>query len=199
MYINKLRSSNSIIGIRILISSILILYLLASCGGDPKDYINTPFNRDSIPMMETDSVTTTISDSGIIRYKVKTPKWLIFDDTNNPHWFFPEGIYLEKFDTIFKKQVSIKADTAWNYTQRREWLLKGNVVIVNVNDETIKTQELTWDESIGLVHSNKYVEINRPGKMTLQGIGFEAKQNMTEYRIFRAFDSPFYFEEENTK
>lgn len=185
--------------IRILFPGILILYFLVSCSNEKKDYINMPFDRDSIPIMQTDSVTTLISDSGIIRYKVTTAEWLYFDNTTSPHWFFPKGIYVEKFDSLFRKEVTIKADTAWNYLQKHEWKLKGNVLVKNTNDETIKTEELNWNEEMQLVYSSKYVEINRPGKMTLQGIGFQANQSMTDYKIFNPFDSPFYIEDEATQ
>ncbi|MDU1905955.1 MAG: LPS export ABC transporter periplasmic protein LptC [Dysgonomonas sp.] len=168
-----------------------MLYLLISCGGDNKDYITLPFDRETVPTLQDDSVTMLISDSGIIRYKVITKDWQAFDRASDPHWYFPQGIYVEQFDTMFIKQASIKADTAWNYTNKRLWHLKGNVFMKNIREETFKTDELFWNEKEQKIYSDKYIEIYRPDKLTLQGIGFESNMDMTRYKIFKPFDSDF--------
>ena len=153
-----------------------------------------------MPSMRDDSVTMLISDSGLIKYKLITKNWEFFENAKDPHWYFPEGIYLEQFDTSFQKQIPIKADTAWNFTLRKLWKLKGHVFIENIQDETFSTDELFWDEKEQKVYSDKYIEINRPEKLMLKGIGFESNLNMTQYRIFRPHDTDIYFEDnQNTE
>lgn len=186
--------------IRILSISILILGFLISCGNDKKEYVNAPLDNETMPSMRDDSVTMLISDSGLIKYKLITKNWEFFENAKDPHWYFPEGIYLEQFDTSFQKQVAIKADTAWHFTLRKLWKLKGNVFIENIQDETFSTDELFWDEKEQKVYSDKYIEINRPEKLMLKGIGFESNLNMTQYRIFRPHDTDIYFEDnQNTE
>lgn len=75
--------------------------------------------RDSLPVMDTKGVTTLISDSGITRYRVNTAEWLIYDRKKPPYWAFEKGIYLEKFDSLFHTEASIKADTAYYYNKKR--------------------------------------------------------------------------------
>lgn len=186
--------------IRILSISILILGFLISCGNDKKEYVNAPLDNETMPSMRDDSVTMLISDSGLIKYKLITKNWEFFENAKDPHWYFPEGIYLEQFDTSFQKQVTIKADTAWHFTLRKLWKLKGHVFIENIQDETFSTDELFWDEKEQKVYSDKYIEINRPEKLMLKGIGFESNLNMTQYRIFRPHDTDIYFEDnQNTE
>lgn len=74
--------------------------------------------RDSLPSMKTLGVTTLISDSGITRYKIITEEWEIYDKKNPPYWAFEKGVYLEKFDSLFHIDASIKADTAYYYEKR---------------------------------------------------------------------------------
>jgi len=166
-----------------------------ACGGEKKDFVDTAYNKDSIPSMVTDSVTELISDSGLIRYKMVTSKWLVFDNARDPYWFFPQKIYIEQFDTLFQIQATLEADTAWNYTQRKLWKLKGNVFIRNRQNETFESQELFWNEKTGRVYSDKYIEINKPGELLLRGRGFDSNQQMTEYRIFRPFSSEIFVKE----
>lgn len=168
---------------------------LSSCGSEKKDYVDTLYDKESVPSMVTDSVTELISDSGLIRYKMIASRWMVFDNARDPYWYFPQKIYLEQFDTLFQIQATLEADTAWNYTQRKLWKLKGNVFIKNRQDETFESDELFWDEKTGKVYSDKFIEINKPGELLLRGKGFESNQEMTQYRIFRPFSSEIFVNE----
>jgi len=125
-----------------------------------------------------------------------TKKWLIYDKAVNPHWYFPEGIYVEQFDTTFNKQASIKADTAWYFTQKKLWQLKDNVFMKNIKEETFSTSELFWDEKTQEIYSNKYIEIFKPDELTLKGYGFKSNTEMTQYKVFYPFDSPIHLKDE---
>lgn len=183
-------------GIRILSISILMLYFVTSCENNKQEIIDEPLDREKTPSVRDDSVTMLISDSGVIRYKVITQDWQIFDSSKDPHWYFPKGLYVERFDSTFHAEATLKADTAWNFTQRRLWQLKGHVFMKNTKGETFSTEELFWDERQQKVYSDKYIEINRPEKMILKGTGFESNMNMTQYRIFRPDNTNLYFDEE---
>lgn len=176
---------------------IILSVTLIGCSKEKKEFVDIPFDGETVPSIATDSVTELISDSGMIRYKLLADRWLIFDHSSDPHWYFPEGLYLEQFDTAFRIQLTLKADTVWNYTERKLWKLKGNVFIRNNKNETFAGDELFWNERNRKFHSDKYIEINKPGELLLKGHGFESNQEMTEYRIFRPFSSDFFFSDED--
>lgn len=182
-------------GIRILTISILMLYFITSCQNNKQEIIDEPLDREKTPTIHDDSVTMHISDSGVIRYKVITQDWQIFESSKDPHWYFPKGLYVERFDSTFHAEATLKADTAWNFTQRRLWQLKGHVFMKNTKGETFKTEELFWDEREQKMYSDKYIEITRPEKIILKGTGFESNMNMTQYRIFRPDNTNLYFDE----
>ena len=52
--------------------------------------------RDSVPVMVTRDVSTYISDSGVVRYKIITDEWKVYDRLDPSRWTFEQGIYLEK-------------------------------------------------------------------------------------------------------
>ena len=54
--------------------------------------------RDSAAVMKSYNVTTLVSDSGITRFRVVTPEWLVYDKKAKPTWEFPQGLHLEQFD-----------------------------------------------------------------------------------------------------
>ena len=57
---------------------------------------------------------------------------------------FPRGIYVEKFDTLFQTEASIKADTAYYYDKKGLWELIGNVEVESLQGEAF------WDFPIVL-------------------------------------------------
>lgn len=138
---------------------------------------------DSIPDMRTTGVTTYISDSGMIRYKIITAEWLVYSRIDTPYWAFQKGIYLEKFDTLFHIDASIKADTAFYYEPKKLWELRGNVHIRSQRGDKFDTQLMYWDQGKERIYSDRYIRIEQPDKI-LTGYGFESNQQMTEYQIF---------------
>lgn len=178
--------------IRILTVSILSFFIHISCTHNNTEYIDLPYNPQTIPSLHTDSLTMLISDSGIVRYKVIAGDQQIYDKATNPYYYFPEGVYVEQFDTSLNVVATLKADTAWNFTNQKLWKLKGKVLISNINNETFSTDEVFWDEKEQRVYSDKYIEINRPQKINLKGLGFTSNQSMTEYKIFKPHDSNIF-------
>lgn len=163
--------------------SFVVGVVFVSCNQEVKNTVNFVHDNETTPTMITHNDTMLISDSGIIRYKVIAKTSEVFDKAKDPNWRYPDGLYLEQFDSVFNIVTTIKADTVWNYTLRKLWRLKGNVFIRNKKEETFSGEELYWDSRQQKVYSNLPVVVNRPDQMTLRGTGFEANQQMTNYKF----------------
>lgn len=98
---------------------------------------------------------------------------------------FPRGIYVEKFDTLFQTEASIKADTAYYYDKKGLWELIGNVEVESLQGEHFETSQLFWDQKQEKVYSDKFMRIEQEDKI-ITGIGFESNQDMTQYKIFNS-------------
>lgn len=181
----RLKHKNNMILLNITatIGVAVMLLLLPACNGKKKELADAITGKDSIPDMQTTGVTTFISDSGLIRYKIVTSEWLIYSHIDSPYWAFKKGIYLEKFDTLFHIDASIKADTAYYYEQKKLWELRSNVHIRSQKGDKFDTQLLFWDQGKEKIYSDKYIRIEQTDKI-LTGYGFESNQQMTEYQIF---------------
>ena len=109
-----------------------MLVLSSACSGRKKAMAEAITERDSLPVMATRGVNTLVSDSGITRYRIQTEEWLVFDRKSPSYWAFEQGVYLEKFDTLFQVEASIESDTAYYYDKQKLWKLMGRVVIKNL-------------------------------------------------------------------
>ena len=180
--------------ITIAVMAMVMLLLFSSCSGRKKEMGEAITERDSLPVMDTRGVTTLISDSGIIRYRIKTDEWLVFDRKNPSYWAFEKGIYLENFDSTFQVEASIQSDTAYYYDKQKLWKLMGNVVIKNLRGDKFNTELLYWDQEKEKVYSDRFIRIEQPDRI-ITGRGFDSNQQMTIYKIHKP-DGIFYVDVE---
>ena len=188
MSVVKKRNSHLIfMNITVVVWTTVMFVLFPACSGDNKNLAEAITERDSLPTMKTLGVTTLISDSGITRYKIITEEWEIYDKKNPPYWAFEKGVYLEKFDSLFHIDASIKADTAYYYEKKKLWELRSNVHIRNLQGDKFDTQLLFWDEAKEQIYSDKPIRIEQADKSIINGqYGFKSNQQLTEYEIYNS-------------
>ena len=155
--------------ITIVLGAMVMLLLFSSCSGKKKELGDAITERDSMAVMDTRGV-------------------------NPPYWAFEKGVYLEKFDSIFQVEASIKADTAYFFNKEELWKLMGNVHIQNLKGEQFDTELLYWDQRTQRIYSDEFIRIEQPDRI-ITGHGFESNQQMTVYTI-RKPEGIFYVDEE---
>ena len=138
--------------------------------------------RDSMAVMSTYGVSTIISDSGRISYRIDAEEWLVFDRRQPPYWAFEKGVYLEKYDYEMNVEATIKCDTAYYYSEQKLWKLIGNVDIRNPKNERFYTHLMYWNQEEEKIYSDAYIKIEQE-EQTTEGIGFSSNQNMTQWEI----------------
>lgn len=159
-----------------------MLFLFLACSGGKEPVTEAITNRDSVPVMVTRDVSTYISDSGVVRYKIIADEWRVYDRLDPSMWTFEEGVYLEKFNNDLSIEATIVADTAYYYDKKELWELRGNVHIENEQDEQFDTQLLFWNQKTKQVYSDLYIRIQQQ-KRIITGVGFTSNQEFTKYAI----------------
>lgn len=166
------------------LAAAVMLFMVSSCRKDKTDTIPNFSDRKNVPGLFTDSVTTLISDSGRVRYKVVTEVWKVFDKADDPYWYFPEKVYFERFDDSLVVESVVEADTARYFTSRKLWQLRNNVTVMNLSGEKFQTNLLYWDQNKHKIYSDSFIRIEQADQL-LMGYGFESNEQLTNYRIFR--------------
>lgn len=161
--------------------AVVVLIFLTSC---QEKQFNAPAIecRDSLAVMSTYGVSTLISDSGRISYKIDAEEWFVFDKRQPPYWAFEKGVYLEKYDHKLNIEATIQCDTAYYYSEQKLWKLIGNVDIRNPKDERFFTDLMYWDQEKELIYSDAYIKIEQEDQVT-EGVGFSSNQSMTVWEI----------------
>ncbi len=163
----------------------MLLLFNTSCNKKNKEVVEVAFDKETTYTMKDTDITSLISDSGITRYKMIAKEVLMYAKATEPYWYFPKGVYVEKFDTLFNPVATIKADTAYYWNNKGLIKLISNVEVQNLEGENFQTSLLYWDEKADRVWSDEYIRIQR-GEKIITGIGFESNRDMSNYRIFRS-------------
>jgi LPS export ABC transporter protein LptC len=141
------------------------------------------FNPSEIlPVLQAENFETTYSDSGVVRFYLKTPEMRKFELEETSYIEFPQGVLLIRYNE--KKEIvsTLSARYAKQFVKEHRWEAKNDVVATNNVGDTLRTEHLIWDEQAGRIYNNEFVKVIRPDQI-ITGIGFEADQNLSNWRI----------------
>lgn len=162
--------------------AVVVLVFLSSCQDTPRGIVSSFEEPDSIAIMSTYDVSTTISDSGRISYKIDADEWFVYSKRNPPFWAFEKGIYLEKYDTLMNIEATIKCDSAFYYNEMKLWKLIGNVNMTNPKGQRFYTDLMYWDQDEKIIYSDAYIRVEQEDQVT-EGIGFSSNQDLSVWQI----------------
>ena len=166
----------------IALQAIVVLFFLFSCSDDKKNVKASIEEPDSIAYLSTYGVTTLISDSGRISYKIDADEWLVYSMRKPPYWAFEKGLYLETYDSLKNVETTVKCDTAFYFNEKRLWQLIGNVNIKNPKNQHFYTDMMYWDQNEEIIYSDAYIRVEQEDEIT-EGIGFSSNQDMSVWQI----------------
>ena len=135
------------------------------------------------PVVEMGPATTYYSDSAVVKMKMQAPKQMQFGNGDRE---FPEGLFMEFFDKEGKPTSTLKADYCY-YTKKEDlYKATGNVVVQDIEtNDRLDTEELFWNEKKEEVFTEKFVRIEKDGKIHI-GDGLNAKQDFSYYEILNS-------------
>ena len=159
------------------------MLIIASCSSKvASDIPSDLLTSKKTPTVEATNFQSFYTDSGVVRYFLKTPKLLIFDREKEPYKEFPDGFHLQQFDANKKIISELSGNYGKNLEREQKWLATGNVVMVNIKGDTLWTEELIYLIREDKIFSEKFVHIKRGGDQDITGTGgFESDSQMTKW------------------
>ena len=163
------------------ISFFICVFLLAACENDLKDVERISSKNASIPVDKSYGVEVIYSDSAKVKGKMITPV-LFHYNTENPYYEMPKGVTLIVLDENLQEKTRVTADYAISRENDKRVELKRNVVVVNKEGKTFKSEELIWDQNQRKFYSNQLVSIITKTDV-INGISFWANESFSYYEF----------------
>lgn len=133
------------------------------------------------PLTILNKATILYSDSAIVRTRLTAPVQYDFADNNRE---FPKGIKLEFFNAQGDKTSTLTAAYGLYKGKEDIYMVRGNVFIIDMENQRFYTEELFWHPSTRKIISEKFIKIETP-RDTLMGLGFESNESLTQYKILK--------------
>jgi LPS export ABC transporter protein LptC len=163
--------------------AIVVLFVTIACNSKPH-ITDSVSDRTIAPRLNATDIMTIISDSGITRYRITTPQWLVYDKAEEPFWEFPQGLHFDRFDEKYNVDAQIDCRHAFFYDNIQLWVLTDSVRATNLQEERFETEKLYWNQKEERIYSDSTITIYKQG-LKIIGLGFESNQTMTNYRIIQ--------------
>jgi LPS export ABC transporter protein LptC len=174
-------SFDKICGIFLLLP--LIICLFYSCENDIEK-INTFTSIDHYPDASGKQYEIMYADSFRVRVRILAPEIQRFARLEEPYTKFPKGMTAYFYDDSLQIEAYIKANDVVYFEKDRLWEAKNNVEGRNTkNGNQINTEHMFWDERKKLIYSNTGSRIVNPDGTFYGENGFEAKQDLSWYRL----------------
>lgn len=159
--------------------SFVLWAMLASCENDIEKVKNLS-NSEDLPAITAQGYEVLISDSTVIKQKLQTPEMIVHGNQKEPYTEFPQGVAITQYDAHMNVISYITSQYAKYFDADERWEAKNNVIAVNQNGDTLKTEFLIWDKKKEKIYSDQFVKIIQKDQITT-GTSFESNQDFTEY------------------
>ena len=166
---------------RLGIISCWVLLLFAACEGKIKREDVTYTDEDTAVETGRD-VEILYSDSALVRVRVTAPLLRNYVERTAPRQEFPEGVRVEFLNADLSIENTLTAKSAVRSQEKSIIVARDSVVMHSAKNETLETEELTWDERTAKIRTDKFVKITRPGEI-IYGFGLEAEQDFSYWKI----------------
>ena len=125
------------------------------------------------------------SDSAKVVAKMNAPL-MYLEAGEKPKRQFPKGLDVEFYATNGDINCFLHANKAERDEQSGLVLLTDSVLIKNIKGETLKTNQLYWDDQKqSLYNTDEYVEISTPDGQLITGYGMVSNKDFTNWSIKR--------------
>lgn len=170
--------------IKLAVAIISSCFFMASCENNVNEVRNLGKKKGGIDIGK--DVAIYMSSGGKMSAKIMGPIMNRYLQDSSKMVEFPNNIYVDFFKDSAKVDSKLRANYA-NYKETENKIfLQGNVVVFNLQGDTLWCQEMYWDQETAKFYTNKDVIVKQHNpQVKTFGKGFEANQDLTDIRIFQ--------------
>ena len=129
-------------------------------------------------------VTSFMSQDGLMKAKLTAPFMLRYM-IDTPYLEFPHKLHVDFYNDTGRVESTLDAKYARYKENERKVYLRDSVRVINViNGDTLKTEELWWDQELQEFYTDKPVAVHQKDKTIFGQSGLRAAQNFSWYTFF---------------
>ncbi len=160
----------------------IFFLLFVACGPKDAEIKKAASIIYDLPVEVGSNVSIVYTDSGFLKAKLFAPLLERFASEARNQTEMADGITAYFYDQNGHVTSYIKSKYAVRDERERSITVRNDVNVINNKGDTLRTEELIWDERADRIYSEKFVRITSPDKI-IMGSGFESNTAFTKFRV----------------
>ena len=162
--------------------------LMSACENDPK-VIDSLFQKQ-VAIEEGKNIESYMSQGGKVKAKLTAPYMLRYQGSpgssvDSPYIEFPRTLHVDFYDDSATVESMLDARYSKYVEYDHKVLLRDSVIVKNIRTgDTLRTQELWWDQDKQEFYTNKPAHIYQRDKIIFANMGLRAAQDLKSYTTF---------------
>ena len=177
-----------------------VAFVVYSCKGKIAEADSV--NLGETPVQSVDDMFIVQTENSIIQLRAEAPLMERYENDTLSYELFPKGISVFGYTEEGLLETEIIADNARHLSHkdgRETWEAFGNFVVKNlINQETMETDTLYWDQKNEKIYTHCYVRMYSPDGFA-QGYGMESDQRARHTELFNPFNNYAIMSQDSTK
>ena len=162
---------------------LVIFLMLTACNNATIDKVKVSSDAGKpLPIERGINISINYSDSGFLKAKLFAPILERFSNENQTETEMKQGITAYFYNTDGRISSYLKSKYAVRDERARTITARKDVNVVNNKGDTLRTQELIWDEKTDKIYSDKAVKISSPDRI-IMGTGLESNTDFTRFKV----------------
>jgi LPS export ABC transporter protein LptC len=150
------------------------VFVFAGCENDEKKIQD--WSKNVVMKEEATQVESYLSQDGRLRAKLVAPlMYRVAADTFYTE--FPNTLHVDFYNDSTQRESWLDSRYGKYFDNLNKVYLRDSVVVINIKGDTLKCQDLWWDQNTKLFYSDKYAEYRTLDKKIYPGKGLEATQD----------------------
>ena len=141
--------------------------------------------KNAVAVDEAITVESYMSQNGKVKAKLTAPI-MRTTESDTPQTEFPKTLHVEFYNDSTKWESRLFAKYGLYYRSTRLVKLRDSVIVFNNKGDTVRTEEMWWDQNKETIYSNVPVHIRKPKGEYIDGSGMVADQNFSKWTITNA-------------
>ncbi len=178
-----------------------VAFIVFSCKGKLSEAER--LNLAETPVQTVDSMFVVQTRNGGIQMRVEADVMERYENDTCSYELFPKGLHVFAYTDGDMLETVLHSNNAKHFKSKKSteeyWSAFGNVVVQNViNQQTLETDTLYWDQANKEIYTDCYVRMFSNDGF-LQGFGMRSDEMARNARIFKAFNSDLVVVQDSTK
>ena len=142
-------------------------------------------------------VTSYLSQNALMKAKLTSPLMLRIQ-ADTPRTEFPKTLHVDFYNDSTKVESQLFAKYGRYMENQSKVLLRDSVVVYNLKGDTMRTNELWWDQNKQNFYTDKPVSIHKLDGTIINSIGMTAGQDLNDILLFKIQPTTYLYVADST-